>query len=50
MQSFLLLHAPEDMLGSQIKMAAVVSYAKEIKWWNTSCPFLETYHFSAGDF
>lgn len=42
---FFLLLAPEGMLRSQIKMTAVISYAKEIKWWNRSCPFLEIHLF-----
>lgn len=45
MQSFFLLLVPEDMLYSQIKMTAVIIYAKEIKWWNRSCPFLEIHGF-----
>lgn len=29
---FVLLHTPEDILGSQMKMTAVVSYVEERKW------------------
>jgi len=51
MQYSFLFHAPEGMLGSQINMAAVVSNAKEIKWWYRSCSsFIEIRLFSAGDF